>query len=597
MKETSQRVGRSTDAALRRPFVLHIHLVAGRWQASGMGTFSRRSALVGLASSAVALAACSGEEEQPETPGADETTPEGQATGAAEPEAPSHQVVAREQIDAVVLPLEDASPIDVSRAVLEMATAVVVARAAVAADDAATPAPGAEPDTTEQSPDQPTSPEASPAVSVSPEPDASPEGSVSPDQSPSPQSPDHVAAGVAEAERLGIPILLDGPGLVEELDRLGTRTVIAFPPDGLDVGDREVLAGGQDPDPEGLPLTAEPVDAIALRVAGDEIPVTTAATLAAAGVDVMDVDHADPRASAESVALVKDAAGVLALGAFGDNERFASRLEDARTLPELPGGGVAPFPGRMMIALYGHPGAPVLGVLGEQGPEEAAALAKQYAEEYQVISDKPVIGCFEIITTIASSSAGSDGNYSILSSMERIMPFVDAAEEHGLYVVLDLQPGMTDFLTQAQRYEEVLKRPHVGLALDPEWRLQPGQRHMTIIGQVHIDEVNATGAWLADLVRQNNLPPKVLVLHQFQTRMIIERERLDTSRDEVQYLMHADGHGNHGMKLETWRVLRQGLPGDVHLGWKNFIDEDSPMMTVEQTMTMVEPTPDFVSYQ
>ena len=40
-----------------------------------------------------------------------------------------------------------------------------------------------------------------------------------------------------------------------------------------------------------------------------------------------------------------------------------------------------------------------------------------------------------------------------------------------MYVVLDLQPGRTDFLTQAKRYEPLLALPHVGLALDPEWRL------------------------------------------------------------------------------------------------------------------------------
>lgn len=553
-----------------------------------MEPLSRRAALTGLAASAVALAtACSSRDDPADGPVVDQTGPVGEPDEeqtAAKPEDTGHRVVTRQQLEPVVLPADDAGSIAVSRAVLESATAVVVARVPEFPDEVA-----------------PTDPETEPTPEGSQEPAESPDATASPgaDASPSPESPpvDHLAAAAAEAERLGLPLLVDGEGLVEELDRLGTRLVIAFPSEGLDVGDREVLDGSQGTDPEGLPATIGEVDAIAMKVQDQDLSTSVAATLAAAGVDVMEVDYADPRATADSVALVKDAAGVLALGAFGDNERFASRLEDARTLPELPGGGVAPFPGRMMIALYGHPGAPVLGVMGEQGPQEAAALAKRYAEEYQAISDKPVIGCFEIITTIASSSAGSDGNYSILSSMERIMPFVDAAEEHGLYVVLDLQPGMTDFLTQAQRYEEVLKRPHVGLALDPEWRLQPGQRHMTIIGQVHIDEVNATGAWLADLVRQNNLPPKVLVLHQFQTRMIIERERLDTSRDEVQYLMHADGHGNHGMKLETWRVLRQGLPEGVHLGWKNFIDEDSPMMTVEQTMTMVEPTPDFVSYQ
>ena len=41
-----------------------------------------------------------------------------------------------------------------------------------------------------------------------------------------------------------------------------------------------------------------------------------------------------------------------------------------------------------------------------------------------------------------------------------------------MYVVLDLQPGRSNFLDQAKLYEPLLRLPHVGLALDPEWRLR-----------------------------------------------------------------------------------------------------------------------------
>ena len=154
------------------------------------------------------------------------------------------------------------------------------------------------------------------------------------------------------------------------------------------------------------------------------------------------------------------------------------------------------------------------------------------------------------------------------------------------------------FLEQAKRYEELLKRPWVGLALDPEWRLlTPNARHMRQIGQVGIDEINEVGNWLADLVRDNGLPPKVLTLHQFQPRMILERERLDTSRDEIQYMVHVDGLGGQGAKQGTWAAIKKDLPAGVYLGWKNFEDEDLPMLTPQQTVEQVSPVPDFVSYQ
>lgn len=252
-----------------------------------------------------------------------------------------------------------------------------------------------------------------------------------------------------------------------------------------------------------------------------------------------------------------------------------------------------------MIALYGHPGAPVLGMMGEQPPAEAVERVQKLVAQYrQHLPGETVIGAFEIITTIASGAAGDDGNYSILSSFERVLPYIEAAEANDIYVVLDLQPGRSTFLEQAKRYEDLLKRPWVGLALDPEWRLlTPSARHLKQIGQVGIDEVNEVSAWLSDLVRANNLPPKVLTLHQFQPRMIVERERLDTSRDEVQHMVHVDGLGGQGAKQATWARIKEDLPAGVFLGWKNFEDEDLPMLTPQQTVEQVEPLPHFISYQ
>jgi hypothetical protein len=87
-----------------------------------------------------------------------------------------------------------------------------------------------------------------------------------------------------------------------------------------------------------------------------------------------------------------------------------------------------------------------------------------------------------------------------------LRPWVDAARAAGIYVMLDLQPGRTDFLTQAQRYAELLAQPNVGLALDPEWRLKPDQVHLAQIGSVTADEINRTGAWLAAFTREHTLP-------------------------------------------------------------------------------------------
>jgi hypothetical protein len=267
-----------------------------------------------------------------------------------------------------------------------------------------------------------------------------------------------------------------------------------------------------------------------------------------------------------------------------------------QSVPELPGGGTRLFPGRRMVALYGTPGTASLGMLGEQDVEGAIARATELAAEYRQLSDEPVIPALEIISTVASAAPGPTGHYSIEVEHERLRDWVEAAGEAGAYVVLDLQPGTMDFLTQARRLEDLLARPHVGLALDPEWRLRPGQRHMRQVGQVSAAEVNEVTAWLAELVAGHRLPEKLVILHQFQVRMIPDREDV-LPRSGLALMVHADGHGTPEQKLQTWRALKKDLPEGMRLGWKNFSDEDQPMFTPRQTMTLVTPRPWFVSYQ
>ncbi len=354
-----------------------------------------------------------------------------------------------------------------------------------------------------------------------------------------------------------------------------------------------------------LPATAspEPGPAVLGLVSGPQ-PLAALATLRAAGAGVVDVPGADPRATSAAVEQVTAAqpAAVVALGeAFGTPDRLAARVAAARTGAQLPGGGQLVFPaaegqpGKRYVALYGTPGSGALGVLGEQDVPATLARAEQHAAPYRGLTTDTVVPAVEIIATIASAGPGDDGNYSNERPVEDLRPLVEAAGAAGTYVVLDLQPGRTDFVTQAQLYADLLALPHVGLALDPEWRLAPDQVHLRQIGSVGADEVNATAQWLAQFTRDRGLPQKMFVLHQFQLRMLTDRERIDTSHDELATVIHVDGQGSQPAKAGTWATLRNGAP-PVHWGWKNFYDEDVPMLDPVQTY-QVQPVPDLVTYQ
>ena len=472
--------------------------------------------------------------------------------------------------------------------------------------------------------------------------------------------------GSATAVALGVPLLVqpagaagDAGALVDELDRLGTRTVLAIggsgevegsgieevvavpavPAEveevtGLEFGAAEQVPDGteaaavaqldadtpaalqpadaaepssaeereQEEQPGELPEVARGESRSGTLLLSDGGPGTTAglATALAAGARVqLTGEDPDPRASADVIgALAEESESVVALGAtLGAEPGLDWKIAAAATGVELPGGGQTVLPGKLLIALYGHPGTGALGVLGEQGLDASIQRARDHAAPYEGLVDVPVVPTFEIIATVASSSAGQDGNYSAEADPEFLRPWVEAAGEAGVYVVLDLQPGRSDFVTQAELYRSLLELPHVGLALDPEWRLGPNEVHLRQIGSVEIDEVNRVIAWLADLTREAALPQKLLVLHQFRLDMLPGRERVDLSRDELAVMVHADGQGGQGAKQATWRALRQDAPAGLFWGWKNFYDEDIPMLTPAQTIAEVEPDPALVSYQ
>ena len=323
------------------------------------------------------------------------------------------------------------------------------------------------------------------------------------------------------------------------------------------------------------------------------------ATARAAGAPVVAVNGGDPRADPAAITtLARLRPGkVVAVGAqFGPATQLASRVAVAETGRQLPGGGQVLFPGRRLVALYGHPGTYGLGVLGHQDLAASITRAKQMAAAYRPLSRVPVVPAFEIIASVAEGSPGPDGSYSYETPVSELLPWVRQATADGLYVVLDLQPGRASLLTQAEHYQSLLTLPDVGLALDAEWKLQPGQRPLRQIGHVDIGEVNSVAGWLAALTARYDLPQKLLVLHQFQLSMLTGERSLDTSRDDLSIVIHMDGQGTPGMKQSTWNAVTAAAPRGVSFGWKDFLVKDHPMLTPQETMTK-SPTPVMISYQ
>jgi hypothetical protein len=317
------------------------------------------------------------------------------------------------------------------------------------------------------------------------------------------------------------------------------------------------------------------------------------------GASVLAIDGADVLGYPE--------VGEVLAGHPADSIRFVGGLPESvewelRVLAsgqQVPGGGFHVLPRdqkRRYLAFYGHPETIALGVLGEQGPEETLARMQDFVTAYSGDGSQ-VVPTFEMIASVASAGATDDGDYSFEWPQETFDEWVSVARENDMYIMLDLQSGRDDFLSQAMQYEQMLKLPFVGLALDPEWRLGANEVHLTQVGRVEAAEVNQVITWLADLVRDNGLPQKMVIVHQFRTTMIQNRQDL-IDRPEIQLIVQMDGDGTEAQKDNTFAAITQGAEG-AHWawGWKNFFDEDEPGPPTPESTMGKNPSPVYVSYQ
>ena len=114
-----------------------------------------------------------------------------------------------------------------------------------------------------------------------------------------------------------------------------------------------------------------------------------------------------------------------------------------------------------------------------------------------------------------------------------------------------------------------------------------------MIGRVKAPEVNAVSAWLSDLVKQNHLPQKLLLLHEFRVYNITPKADVTTKRPGVAVVWHVDGFGSRTEKIQTWDAL--ALP-DQYMGFKLFYKQDRYIFQPDELWDL-DPVPVFYSYQ
>ena len=246
----------------------------------------------------------------------------------------------------------------------------------------------------------------------------------------------------------------------------------------------------------------------------------------------------------------------------------------------------------LLVAFYGHPRAPVLGVAGEGTPDEVLPRLQAQAAPYSA-SGQTIVPTWELIATLVTASPGPDDLYRSRETDASLRPYLENIRSVGGRMILDIQPGRASVVDEAMAHESLLIEPEVGLAVDPEWVVGPNETPKGRIGSIDASEINKVSAYLSELVLANNLPDKILIIHRFRPDMVTNPD-LILSPPGVRLIFHADGEGGPSAKIGDYDTL---MPPRFERGIKIFYDEDVNRMTPSQVLAWLDPTPTFVSYQ
>jgi hypothetical protein len=257
--------------------------------------------------------------------------------------------------------------------------------------------------------------------------------------------------------------------------------------------------------------------------------------------------------------------------------------------PELPRGGRQLFPRYRVVGFYGMQN---LDVLGAAPPDVVAQRLLKVARPYAT-PGHPVMPMFELIATVAHPFPTPSGLYRAHQQDAIVRSFLKAVRRIDGILVLDVQPGREDFVRALRHWEPYLRQPDVGIALDPEFAMGPGQVPGTHLGRTDAAAINRASAYVAGIVRKHRLPQKLFMIHQFHGSMMRDKRKV-VIRPGLAMTWNADGFGVRSAKLEDYRSYTRDRR--FHPGLKLFYRNDVDLMRPREVLKL-KPVPRVINYQ
>jgi hypothetical protein len=253
------------------------------------------------------------------------------------------------------------------------------------------------------------------------------------------------------------------------------------------------------------------------------------------------------------------------------------------------------FEHNQLIVYYGTPLAPGLGVLGLHPPQEMAQRLKDHTRLYDDLNgDRNAVPVMDLIYGVVQSEPTKNGLYLSYLSDERVNEYIRLAEEHDMQLILDLQIGRSTVTAEVEKIERFLMHPRVHVAVDPEYAVGPNGYPIHTPGRISGHDINAAQLYLHELAAKHNLPPKMLVIHQFMDGTIVEGE-VTVELPNVDLVLNMDAFGDYPEKVKKYRHYAT-RPYAQHRSFNIFLKQDKPVGSEEDVLAL-DPMPDMVMYQ
>ncbi|HEX5165608.1 MAG TPA: hypothetical protein VFV93_09455, partial [Thermomicrobiales bacterium] len=255
------------------------------------------------------------------------------------------------------------------------------------------------------------------------------------------------------------------------------------------------------------------------------------------------------------------------------------------------------FADQLVVAYYGNPYSPIMGILGEHDTPELIRRLRIQAARYQaLVPDKKVIPALHLVYAVAQANPGDDGSYLYHMPDELVEEYIDVTRREGMLLVIDLQMGRADPVAEVERVRHWLRNEHVHLAIDPEFTMPPGERPGVDLGSMDATTINAIQDVLQTVALEaGTTTNKALIVHQFQADMITNKAAIRRDRERVDVVIDLDGWGPPWSKQEKYQALGTDEPVE-YTGFKLFYRWDQPMLSEEQVVALV-PRPSVIVYQ